>query len=178
MHRTFATIATAALLAGCNNLPPADSKATMAQNKSALYSPSIPASAAAAEAKVPPGMNERGEVVDSAKIEAGHGQRVKGVDGWDGEIIGKPVPGTKFEKLQIGMPMAQVLKIAGEPSDGGTRVSGTMFNPLYIGNDKYKRELLYPGVGRLVFGDSVGFAASSGGRLIWIIYNPNEPATR
>src|ERR1700759_2345925 len=65
--------------------------------------------AASTSTKVPPGMNAAGEVVDPKAVEAGHGQNVKGINDYQGEITGIPVPGSKFTQLQIGMPMRQVM---------------------------------------------------------------------
>ena len=38
---------------------------------------------------VGPGMNAKGEVVDSKLVESGYGQHVKGLGDWEGEITGK-----------------------------------------------------------------------------------------
>ena len=59
---------------------------------------------------------------DSAAVEAGYGETVKGLNDWEGEITGKPAPGSKFTQLQIGMPMKQVTDIIGEPTDQGVYV--------------------------------------------------------
>lgn len=145
-----------------------------------------PAAAAPAEQKskpaaksstVPPGMNANGEVVDSTKIEAGHGQQVKGLNDWEGEITGKPFPGSKFTQLKIGMPMRQVMDLIGQPSDQGAYATAKAWIPFYFGADRYRHELIYKGQGRLIFsGGSVGDWSS--GHLTWIIYNKNEPAYR
>ena len=42
--------------------------------------------------KAPPGMNSNGEVIDASKVERGHGQEVKGINDFDGEITGVPAP--------------------------------------------------------------------------------------
>lgn len=126
---------------------------------------------------VAPGMNANGEVVNSSKVEAGTGQQVKGINDWEGEITGKPFPGSKFTKLKIGMPMKQVIDLIGQPSDQGSYVTGKAWIPFYFGADRYRHELIYKGQGRLVFsGGSVGDWSS--GHLTWIIYNKNEPAYR
>jgi hypothetical protein len=125
---------------------------------------------------VPPGMNARGEVVDSSKVEAGHGTKLK-VGEWEGEITGKPAPKTRFTKLTIGMTMSQVTHAIGEPSDRGVYVTGKAFIPFYFGSDRHRYELVYKGSGRLIFAaDSIGDWNT--GHLIWIIHNANEPATR
>ena len=56
-------------------------------------------SSAPAPAKSTAGMNDKGEVVDSSKVEAGQGAHVKGLGEWEGEITGKPAANSKFTKL-------------------------------------------------------------------------------
>jgi len=115
--------------------------------------------------------------VDSKAVEAGRGQKVKGLNDWEGEITGTPAPGTKFTKLQIGMPLKQVTDIAGPPSDQGAYVTGKAWIPFYFGSDRYRHEMVYKGQGRLIFaGGSMGDITS--GHLIWIIHNANEGAYR
>lgn len=127
--------------------------------------------------KIGPGMNARGEVVDSSKVESGYGQKVKGLRDWDGEITGRPAPGSKFTRLQIGMPMKQVTDLIGQPSDQGAYITGKAFIPFYFGGDTHRQELVYKGQGRLIFaGGSMGDLG--GANLIWIIHNANEPAYR
>ena len=118
-------------------------------------------------------MNDKGEVIDSKKVEAGYGQKVKGLGDWEGEITGKPAPGTKFTQLQIGMPMKQVIDLAGQPSDQGGYITGRAFIPFYFGSDRHRYEMVYKGMGRLVFAGG-GVGDWSSGHLIWIIHNPNE----
>lgn len=128
-------------------------------------------------AKVPPGMNDKGEVIDPFAVESGYGRKVKGVDKWEGEITGIPVPNSKFERLEIGMSMRQVTDLIGYPSDSGSYMTGKAWIPFYFGNDRYRYELTYKGVGRLIFaGGSLG--NFTGGNLIWIIHSANEPGYR
>lgn len=159
-----------ALLSGCLSNSP----------KSETASSSAPASAPAPAAKPTgpaPGMNSNGQVVDSKLVEAGRGQTVKGIDGWEGEITGKPAPNSRFSRLQIGMSMRQVMDIAGQPSDQGAYVTGKAWIPFYFGSDRHRHEMVYKGQGRLIFaGGSMGDYTS--GHLIWIIHNANEPAYR
>ena len=143
-----------------------------------VRAPAAPEQAAApARATVPAGMNANGEVIDSAKISAGTGRQVKGINDWDGEITGKPAPNSKFTKLQIGMPMKQVTDIAGPPTDSGAYVTGKAWIPFYFGGDRYRHELVYKNQGRLIFaGGSMGNV--TGGNLIWIIHNATESGYR
>ncbi|MFM2069130.1 MAG: hypothetical protein RLZZ584_4039 [Pseudomonadota bacterium] len=127
--------------------------------------------------KIGPGMNERGEVVDSKKVEAGYGQKVKGLEDWEGEITGKPAPGSKFGKLQIGMTATSVVAQLGQPSDQGSYITGKAFIPFYFGSDKYRYEVVYKGQGRLIFASSATYSFGEM-HLIWIIHNASEGATR
>ena len=132
---------------------------------------------AAASGKAPPGMNSAGEVIDASKVEAGHGQKVKGINDYEGEITGIPAPNSKFAQLQIGMGMKQVTDIAGPPTDQGAYITGKAFIPFYFGSDRHRFELVYKGEGRLIFaGGSLG--NFSGGNLIWIIHCATEPGYR
>jgi hypothetical protein len=135
------------------------------------------AAPAAPEGKAPPGMNSNGEVIDASKVEAGHGQKVKGINDYEGEITGIAAPNSKFSQLQIGMGMKQVTDIAGPPTDQGAYITGKAFIPFYFGSDRHRFELVYKGEGRLIFaGGSLG--NFSGGNLIWIIHCATEPGYR
>ena len=141
-----------------------------------------PAPAAAAPApsgpKIGPGMNDRGEVTDPRKVEAGYGQKVKGIDDWEGEITGKPAPGSKFPQLKIGMSAAQVLSMLGQPNDQGAHPTGKAWIPFYFGSDKYRYEVVYKGQGRLLFASGAGFGWDANTHLIWIIHSAAETGTR
>lgn len=134
------------------------------------------APAAPAAPKIGPGMNANGEVTDPRKVEAGHGQKVKGLNDWEGEITGKPAPGSKFAQLKIGMPMKQVMDIAGPPTDQGAYITGKAFIPFFWGSDRYRHELVYKGQGRLIFAGSAGFDTSAS--LVWIIHSTAEQGYR
>ena len=104
-------------------------------------------------------------------------QTVKGINGWEGEISGKPAPGSKFTKLKIGMGMKQVTDLIGQPTDQGSYVTGKAWIPFYLGSDRYRHELVYKSQGRLIFaGGSVGDFSS--GHLISIIHNAQESGYR
>lgn len=138
---------------------------------------SAEAPAAPAQPRSTSGMNAQGEVVDSSKVSSGSGQRVKGIGNWEGEITGKPGPGSKFTKLQIGMGMKQVVDLIGQPTDQGAYVTGKAWIPFYFGSDRHRYEFVYKNQGRLIFaGGSLG--NYSGGNLIWIIHNQTEGGYR
>jgi hypothetical protein len=126
---------------------------------------------------VGPGMDANGVVVDPSKVEAGYGQSVKGLGDWDGEITGVAAPGSPFSQLQIGMPLRQVTDIAGRPTDEGAYITGKAFIPFYYGSDRYRYELVYKGLGRLIFAGGAG-VDHSGAHLIWIINSAAETGYR
>lgn len=136
-----------------------------------------PDKSAAKEAKSTAGLNDKGEVVDSSKVEAGSGTPVKGLNDTEGEITGKPAPNGKFAKLKIGMTLKEVTDLIGQPNDQGAYMTGKAWIPFYFGRDQHRYEQVYQNSGRLVF------AAGSIGEwnkayLIWIIHNKNEGGKR
>ena len=102
---------------------------------------------------------------------------VKGINDWEGDITGKPGAGSRFTRLQIGMPMRQVMDLVGQPTDQGAYVTGKAWIPFYFGSDRYRHELVYKAQGRLIFaGGSRG--DYSAGHLIWIIHHASEGGYR
>jgi len=178
MHRSASVSTLAALFlavagtAGCVTMPGSQSSESAPAPAGSTAAPAAPA-----KAKVGPGMNEAGQVVDSSKVEAGYGQKIKGLGDWEGEITGKPAPGSKFTKLQIGMSMRQVADLAGRPTDEGAYMTGKAWIPFYFGSDRHRYEMVYKGQGRLIFaGGSLG--DYTGGNLIWIIHSATEGGYR
>ena len=175
LHILAALVATA-LATGCGSTG-GGSKSSDTSSTAAA-----PAPAPAAKDKTPPpkstaGMDASGRVVDSSKVESGSGKMVKGKDDWEGEITGIPAPGSKFTKLQIGMGAREVMDLAGQPTDQGAYVTAKAFIPWYFGSDKHRHEMVYKGMGRLIFAGPGGMDYTSG-HLIWIIHNANEPGYR
>lgn len=167
-------LTTAGLFSGCAAI--GGSKGDSAAAKPAAAT--APAAAAPATSKVGPGMDASGRVVDSKLVEAGYGQKVKGLDDWEGEITGRPAPGSKFSQLKIGMSAAQVQALLGPPNDQGAHPTGKAFIPFYFGSDKYRYEAVYKGQGRLLFASGAGFGWDANTHLIWIIHNASEGTTR
>ena len=156
------------------------SKAVAVPAPAAVAAPApapVPAPAANASGAGKPGMDAQGNVVDSSKVEAGSGRTVKGLNDYESEITGNPAPGSKFTKLQIGMPMKQVTDIAGPPTDQGAYMTGKAWIPFYFGGDRHRYEMTYKGQGRLIFAGG-GMGDFSSGNLIWIIHNRNETGYR
>jgi hypothetical protein len=159
-----------ALVAGCSHTKSGGDSSASGSSGSQAAAPAAP--------KGPgPGMNAAGEVVDSSKVEAGYGKKVKGLNDWEGEITGKPGAKSKFTKLQIGMSMKQATDLVGQPTDQGAYMTGMAWVPFYFGSDRHRYEMVYKGQGRLIFaGGSLG--DFTGGNLIWIIHNANEGGYR
>jgi hypothetical protein len=122
-------------------------------------------------------MNSTGEVVDSSLVSEGHGKKVEGRDGWTGEILGKVAPGSRFSRLQIGMPVAEVVRLLGSPSDQGAYITGQAFNPFWYGSGKSRYEMVYKNQGRLIF-DSPSAYSGSSPSLVWIINSSKERGYR
>ncbi len=168
-----ASVAALALVSGCITMPGSKSSEPESTNKTTA----APAPAAKPAAnKIGPGMNERGEVVNPKIVEAGYGQTVKGLNDWEGEITGKPAPGSKFTRLQIGMSLGQARDLVGQPTDQGAHVTGKAFIPFFYGSDRYRYEMVYKGQGRLIFAGSSGY--DSNAHLIWIIHSAAEQGYR
>jgi len=68
-----------------------------------------------------------------------------------GEIFGTPAPGSKFAKLQLGMPMKEVFDLIGPPTDTSAHITGKAFIPFYFGGDSVRSEAYYRGEGQLTF---------------------------
>ena len=139
--------------------------------------PAPAAAAPAAPSGSKAGMDARGNVTDSSKVEAGSGRTLKGLNGYEGEITGNPARNSKFTRLQIGMSAKQVTDLAGPPTDQGAYVTGKAFIPFYFGSDRHRFEMTYKGQGRLIFAGG-GMGEYTGGNLIWIIHNANESGYR
>jgi hypothetical protein len=176
-HTLPAALMAAFLLTGCLGTGGTKTESTAAAPAPAPAPAAAPA-AAATPSGVKPGMNARGDVIDSKKVEAGSGTKVKGIGDWEGEITGRPVPGSKFSELKIGMSSQQVLNLLGQPNDAGSHVTGKAFIPFYFGSDRARYETVYKGQGRLIFAMGGGMFGSGSMNLIWIIHNANETDTR
>ncbi|MDY0073055.1 MAG: hypothetical protein RBR77_10445 [Thauera sp.] len=131
----------------------------------------------AAAGSARPGMDAQGNVIDSSKVESGSGRTVQGINDYEGEITGNPAPGSKFTRLQIGMPIKQVTDLIGQPSDQGAYMTGKAWIPFYFGGDRHRYELVYKGQGRLIFAGG-GLGDFTSGNLIWIIHNAQEGGYR
>jgi hypothetical protein len=92
-----------------------------------------------------------------------------------GEIVGIPIPGSKFAQLQIGMKLNQVENLIGRPDKTDSRITGKQYQPLYYGGDTLRTEAFYKDEGQLTFSninpDNVADT------LIRIMVDPNSTGT-
>ena len=142
-----------AMMAGCQTAPTSSDR-------------TAPAPAAAEAAPAPaPARKEAAAKEEPSKKAA------------EGDIVGTPAPGSRFNKVRLGMGMKEVTDLIGQPTDQGAYITGKAWVPFYFGADRYRHELLYKGMGRLVFaGGGVGNLSS--GRLIRIMHNADERGYR
>lgn len=93
------------------------------------------------------------EAKASSSSSSAPSQTVKSRDGsYEGEVIGKPRPGSKFARLQIGMHMDEVQEKMGQAPDRfHTYESGKRWIPFYFGSDARRLQALYKGEGCLIF---------------------------
>ena len=157
--------ASSALLGGCETV-----KSVTGSGASAAPAPAAATASAPAAAPAP-------APATKTPAPAGDTVHVKGLNDWEGDIVGKPAASSRFTKLQIGMGMRQVTDLVGQPTDQGAYVTGKAWIPFYFGSDRYRHELVYKGQGRLIFaGGSAGDWSS--GNLISIIHNASEAGYR
>ena len=69
----------------------------------------------------------------------------------EGEIVGKPAPGSKFSKLKPGMTLKQVEKLIGPPTQQWQRPTAKLAIPFYFGPDRWVMEYSYKKEGLLTF---------------------------
>ncbi len=99
------------------------------------------------------------------------GRIVKSRDGrFDGEIVGTPARGSKFAKLQIGMPMSEVSSLIGGPDNLERHETGKRWIPFYFGNDSQRLQASYRGEGCLTYTGGNVFGGG-GSELIRIAVN-------
>jgi len=69
----------------------------------------------------------------------------------EGEIVGKPAPGSKFSKLKIGLTLKQVKALIGPPTTEAQHPTGKMAIPFYFGPDRWVIIQSFKGEGLLTF---------------------------
>ena len=116
--------------------------------------------------------NQSGQPAANATASTPGSTSVVGLGGTEGEIQGRPAPGSKFSRVQIGMPYKQVTDIIGMPTDTSTHITGKAFIPFYFGGDTSLFEAFYKGEGQLSFAaSSIGDSAR---KLVRVIVDPTE----
>ncbi len=144
-HGSLPIVFSLLLLAGCASQP--------AKQSAAAPEPAKPAAS-----------------TQAAATDSGRAQ--KSVDGsFEGEVIGKPVAGSKFSKVKIGMSFREVTRLIGAPDDMQRYETGKRWIPFYFGNDAQRVETLYRGEGCLTFTGGNVFGGG-GEQLIRITVDP------
>lgn len=93
-----------------------------------------------------------------------------------GEIVGIPIPGSKFAQLQIGMTLEQVENLIGKPDDLDSRITGKQYQPFYFGGDTERTEAFYQNEGQLTFSNIHPDSAAD--TLIRIVVIPDARGNR
>jgi outer membrane protein assembly factor BamE (lipoprotein component of BamABCDE complex) len=91
----------------------------------------------------------------------------------NGGIIGDIPEDSKFAKIEIGMPEAQVYDLIGYPTDTTAYITGKSFIPFYYGSDAARTEAIYKDEGRITFTGGTGFGARTF-QVYRIVYDPTE----
>jgi outer membrane protein assembly factor BamE (lipoprotein component of BamABCDE complex) len=81
-------------------------------------------------------------------------------------------------KVKVGMTMAQVADILGQPSDKNDYASGKAWIPFYYGNDARRQEWHYKGQGSVTFAGGNVFGGAAGGEVVSVNYNPSDTGYR
>ncbi len=104
--------------------------------------------------------------------EADNANKIQGINGFSGKINGTPVSGSKFETLQIGMTVNDVIAIAGKAT-----WRGTYGRPFDFSGDRTAFILRYRKKGNLIFTGGKLFDSSKG-NLIIINHDEKEHGMR
>jgi len=84
-----------------------------------------------------------------------------------------PIPAdSPFAKIKVGMGMAEVYALIGQPTDTTSHITGKAFIPYYYGGDTHRVEALYKGQGRIVFAPPHAFTSDL--QVLEIDYDPTE----
>jgi hypothetical protein len=73
----------------------------------------------------------------------------------EGEIVGKPAPGSKFSRLRLGLTHQEVEALIGKADDVDSHQTGKSWIPFYYGKDAFHIVTYYKGEGRLTFSGSL-----------------------
>lgn len=126
------------------------------------------------------GLFKKKSHADESKSDEPASREVTGRKGVEGEIVGTPIPGSVFQKLEIGMSQKQVEDIVGskrqDAAECGSYMTGKSFIPFHFGGDKVRQECAYKGLGRLVFTNQSDFDGRA--VLIKIEFDASEDGYR
>ena len=90
-----------------------------------------------------------------------------------------PIPASSpLSKVTVGMTMAQVAEILGQPTDKNDYVSGKAWIPFYYGNDARRQEWHYKGQGSVTFAGGNVFGGAAGGEVVSVNYDPSNTGFR
>ena len=95
---------------------------------------------------------------EEAKKEEARKEEARKKAAAEGEVVGKPAPGSKFAKLKIGMTLSEVQKLIGQPTKQWQHPTGKASIPFYFGPDRWVIQCSYKHEGVLTFnsgGDQV-----------------------
>ena len=81
-------------------------------------------------------------------------------------------PDSPFAKIRVGMGMAEVYSLIGQPTDTTSHITGKAFIPYYYGGDTHRVEALYKGQGRIIFAPPHAFTSDL--QVMEIDYDPTE----
>ena len=81
-------------------------------------------------------------------------------------------PDSPFAKVKVGMGMAEVYSLIGQPTDTTENITGKAFIPYYFGGDTHRMAALYKGMGRIIFAPPHAFTSDL--RVIEVDYDPTE----
>ena len=103
-------------------------------------------------------------------------RRVKSDNGKvDGFIRGTPARNSKFLRLKIGMSIHEVTELIGQGGEQRAYITGKSFIPFYFGRDTSRFEVLYEGLGTLVYSHRGGYYGRGGyGILVGINHDESE----
>jgi hypothetical protein len=71
----------------------------------------------------------------------------------ESNIVGTPMPGSKFTRVQIGMSKGQVEDIIGKPTDEDNHMTAKVAIPFYFGGDTTEIDAHYKYEGVLTYGE-------------------------
>ncbi len=75
-------------------------------------------------------------------------------------------------RVEIGMSQTKVRGILGDPNDDRSYPTGKNWIPFYFGGDTFRTEWLYPGVGKVIFGNTSRFSQTM--KVVDLLHDPAQ----